>query len=413
MRRPWLPARNQLTFPSSQDKIIFPGRKDYPDKTLFMDINKRLLDIDLPKGKSAFLWGPRKAGKSYWIKHHLKDIVFIDFLKTDIFADYLSKPALLRERFSEAKQLIVIDEIQMVPDILNEVHWLIENRKLSFLLTGSSPRKLRRKHANLLGGRAWRYTMTPLCYPEIRHFNVEKAMVSGLLPPHLLSPDPLQELRAYVADYLKEEIVAEAAVQNIPAFAEFLKVAAITSGELLNYTNVARETGVSAKVVRSYFQILEDTLLGFRLPPWRKAKNRRLIETEKFYLFDIGVTNYLSQRQPKYGTPEFGKSFEHYILLELMSYKAYKNPELALHYWRTAAGEEVDFILGDMEVAIEIKTSHRVHDVDIRALKVLQETHKTKKRILVSFEKEPKKMEGVECLPWKIFLEQLWEGALC
>src|SRR3990167_1531757 len=211
-----------------------------------MDIINRLLAINLPAGKSAFLWGPRKVGKSFWIRQHYREAVLIDFLKTDVFAEYISKPSLLRERFSTATQMIVIDEVQMVPDILNEVHWLIENKKISFLLTGSSARKLRKKHANLLGGRAWRYTMTPLCYPEIAEMDIERVMVTGLLPPHFLSLDPTQELRAYVADYLREEIVSEAATQNIPAFSEFLRVAAITSGELLNYTNVARETGVSA-----------------------------------------------------------------------------------------------------------------------------------------------------------------------
>jgi predicted AAA+ superfamily ATPase len=378
-----------------------------------MEIKDRILQIDLPANKTAFLWGPRKVGKSYWLRHHLPQCVLIDFLKTDVFAEYVSKPSLLRERYSHTQQRIIIDEVQMVPDILNEVHWLIENRDCSFILTGSSARKLRKKHANLLGGRAWRYTMTPLCYPEINDIDVERIMVSGLLPPHLLSPDPIQELRAYVADYLKEEIIAEAAVQNIPAFSEFLRVAAITSGELLNYTNIARETGVSAKVIRSYFQILEDTLLGFRLQPWRKAKNRRLIETEKFYLFDVGLSNYLAQRKPKFGTPEFGKSFEHYILLELMAYKAYRNPELLLHYWRTSTGLEVDFILGDMELAIEIKTSKRVHESDIKSLKILQEEHNVKRTLLVSFETEPKILgNNIECLPWKLFLEKLWNQEL-
>lgn len=374
-----------------------------------MDIINRLLQLDLPPDKSAFLWGPRKVGKSFWIRQHCQNAVLIDLLKTDILAEYISKPSLLRERYSETQQRIIIDEVQMVPDILNEVHWLIENRNISFLLTGSSARKLRRKHANLLGGRAWRYTMTPLCYPEISDIDIESIMVSGLLPPHFLSSDPIQELRAYVADYLREEILAEAAVQNIPAFSEFLRVAAITSGELLNYTNVARESGVSAKVIRSYFQILEDTLLGFRLQPWRKAFNRRLIDTEKFYLFDVGLSNYLAQRKPKYGTAEFGKSFEHYILLELIAYKAYRNPELLLHYWRTSTGREVDFILGDMEVAIEIKTSKRVHETDVKALKILQEECTVKRSLIVSFDAEPKILaNNVECLPWKLFLYKLW-----
>ena len=376
-----------------------------------MKVKNRVINIDLPTGKSAFLWGPRQVGKSFWLKHHYQHEIFIDFLKTDVLADYSSRPSLLRERYSDTTKKIIIDEVQMVPDILNEVHWLIENKHISFILSGSSPRKLKRKQANLLGGRAWRYTMRPLCYPEIGDFDIEKIMICGLMPPHLLSSDPIQDLRSYTADYLKEEIAAEAVVQNIPAFAEFLRVAALTSGELINYTNIARETGVSAKVVRSYFQILEDTLLGFRLQPWRKTNTRRLIDTEKFYLFDVGLSNYLAQRQPKQGTPEFGHSFEHYILMEIMAYKAYKNPELLIHYWRTSTGQEVDLILGNMDVALEIKSSKRVHETDTKSLKILQSEQPVKRSILISFEQEPKILvANIECLPWELFLQQLWRG---
>lgn len=374
---------------------------------------KRIFTMNLPNDKSAFLWGPRKVGKSYWLREHFKDSITIDFLKTDVFADYMSRPALLRERYATTNKRIIIDEVQMVPDILNEVHWLIENTSQSFLLSGSSPRKLRQHHANLLGGRAWRYTMHPLCYPELANIDFEKIMVSGLLPSHFLSLNPMQELRSYLADYLKEEIAAEAVVQNIPAFSEFLKVAALTNGELLNYSNVAREAGVSAKVVRNYFQILEDTLLGFRLAPWKKSIDRRLIETEKFYLFDMGVSNYLSRRTPKMGTYEFGKSFEHYILMELIAYRAYKNPELDITYWRTSTGLEVDFILNDMAVAIEIKASKRVHETDATALKALQKEHHIKYSAIVSFESEPKIIaNNIHCLPWRHFLEKLWAGEL-
>lgn len=378
-----------------------------------MNIKERILNITLPKGKSAFLWGPRKVGKSYWLKQKFPDAILIDFLKTDVFAEYISRPSLLRERFQDTDKLIIVDEVQMAPDILNEIHWLIENRSLSFLLSGSSPRKLRRKHANLLGGRAWRYAMTPLSYTEIENFDIETVMLTGLLPPHINSPDVWQDLRSYVADYLKEEIVAEAAIQNIPAFAEFLRVAALTNGELLNYTNIARETGVSAKVVRSYFQILEDTLLGFRLPPWRKANTRKLVDAEKFYLFDVGVSNYLANRKPALRTPEFGKSFEQFILLELKAYQAYKNPELRLYFWRTSNGFEVDFILNDMEVAIEIKSSQRVYEADTKSLLALSHESNPKRSILVSFEPEPKLLNGfIECLPWEMFIKQLWQGEI-
>jgi predicted AAA+ superfamily ATPase len=376
-------------------------------------IKDRILDLSLPADRSAFLWGPRKTGKTYWIKRYFADSVIIDLLKTDVFADYASRPSLLREQYQEHRGLVVIDEIQMVPDLLNEIHWLIENTDVSFLMTGSSARKLRRRHANLLGGRAWRYTMAPLTHAETEGFDLEQVVGSGLLPPHFLSSDPVQDLRSYVADYLKEEIAAEAVIQNIPAFAEFLRVAALTSGELLNYTNVGRETGVSAKVVRNYFQILEDTLLGFRITPWRKVKNRRLIETEKFYLFDVGVTNYLARRAPRIGTPEFGNSFENYILMELKAYQAYRNPELDIRYWRTSTGFEVDFVLDDMNVAIEVKASQRVHSTHTRGLRALLEEHTVKRAVIVSLEKQPRKLgSSIEVLPWQVFLNTLWSGEL-
>ncbi len=376
-------------------------------------IKKRTLELNLPANRSAFLWGPRKTGKTYWINRHFADSVVIDLLKTDVFAEYASRPSLLRERYQEYRRLVVIDEIQMVPDLLNEIHWLIENTGVSFLMTGSSARKLRRRHANLLGGRAWRYSMTPLTYAETEGFDLEQIMVSGLLPSHFLSPDPMQDLRSYVADYLKEEIAVEAVTRNIPAFAEFLRVAALTSGELLNYTNVARETGVSAKVVRNYFQILEDTLLGFRIQPWRKVRNRRLIETEKFYLFDVGVTNYLARRKPRIGTPEFGHSFENYILMELKAYQAYRNPELDIRYWRTSTGFEVDFILDDMKVAIEIKGSYRIHSAHTKGIRALMEEHMVKRSVIVSLEKQQRKIDSsIEVLPWQVFLEELWSGEL-
>jgi len=395
-------------------RIILLDRADYLDKISSMEkIKKRLLKIQLPPNRSAFLWGPRKTGKSYWIKRNFPDSPLIDLLKTEEFAEYASRPSLLRERYQDQHGLIIIDEIQMVPELLNEIHWLIENTGLNFLLTGSSVRKMRRRHSNLLGGRTWRYTMSPLAYPEVSNFDLEHIAVSGLLPPHFLSPDPIKDLRAYVADYLKEEIAAEAVTQNIPAFAEFLRISALTSGELLNYTNVARETGVSAKVVRAYFQILEDTLLGYRVQAWKKAINRRLIETEKFYLFDVGLTNYLARRSPKAGSSEFGKSLEHIVLMELKAYQAYVNPELDIRFWRTSTGFEVDFILNDMHAAVDVKSSSRIHSDHIKGLKALMEEHKVKRSIVVSLESKPRKLDnGIEVLPWQVFFEQLWAGGL-
>lgn len=377
-----------------------------------MRIVQRHLAIELPPGRSAFLWGPRKVGKSHWLRANfdLQQVWLIDLLETDTFAEYAARPALLRERWRD--RLCLIDEVQMLPPLLDEVHWLIERKQAQFVLTGSSARKLRRSHANLLGGRAWRYEMGPLSATEVSGFDLERVMVSGLIPPHFLSPAPERDLRAYVADYLKHEIAAEAGVRSLPAFTEFLRVAALTSSELLNYTNVARETGVSAKVVRGYYEILEDTLLGARLPPWKRANDRRLILTEKFYLFDVGVTNYLARRTPTPGTPDFGKSFEHLVLMELMNFRRYRSPDLALHFWRTSSGLEVDFVLGDLLVGIEVKAGKRVHDGDLTGLRALAASHRVRQRVVVSLERSPRRTDdGIEVLPWRDFVAWLWSGS--
>lgn len=374
-------------------------------------IVKRLFRLELPARRSAFLWGPRKVGKSYWIAHELPGVPVIDLLKTEVFADFAARPSLLRERFMDRTGLVVIDEIQKVPALLDEVHWLIENRNLSFLLTGSSARKLRRGQANLLGGRAWRKTMVPLSFLEVEGFDLEAVMSSGLLPPHFLSPRPLEDLRAYVADYLKEEIAAEARARDIPSFSEFLRVASITSSELLNYTNVAREVGLSQKSVRDYFDILEDTHLGFRVPPWRRSRDRRMVLTEKFYLFDVGVANYLARRQPRLGSAEFGKSFEHYLLMELKAFQAYRMPDLPLAFWRTSTGQEVDFIVGEKDLAVEVKGSRRVHEGDLHGIKALLGDGPVRRAVVVCLEEEPRRLSpAIEVLPWRHFIKKLWAG---
>lgn len=386
----------------------------YPDKLPHMaSITERLLQIDLPPGRSAFLWGPRKVGKSYWLNRRFKhaSVSVIDLLQTDVFAEYAARPALLRERWPG--RLTIIDEVQKVPALLDEVHWLIENRGASFVLTGSSARKLRRVHANLLAGRAWRYEMGPLSIREVDGFDLERVLESGLLPPHFLSGNHLMELRSYVADYLKEEIALEAVARNIPAFADFLRIAALTNAELLNYANVARECGVSAKVVRGYFEILEDTLIGSRLPAWRKSGKRRLILADKFYFFDVGVANFLARRRPVMGTPDFGKSFEHYILMELLNYRRYRAPEMDIAYWRTSTGREVDFVLGDMAAAVECKGSNRVHDGDLTGLRALGDERSGARRIVVCLETHARKTsDGVAVLPWMQFLDELWSGEI-
>ena len=372
------------------------------------------MELNLPAGRSAFLWGPRKTGKTFWIREHLAardDVRVLDLLRTDTFAEYAARPALLRERYDG--RLTVIDEIQKLPALLDEVHGLIEARGASFLMTGSSARKLRRGHANLLGGRAWRYELGPLSVTEVQGFDLEHALLSGMIAPHFLSPDPSMDLRAYVADYLKEEIAAEAAVQNLPAFVEFLRVAALSNAELINYTNIARETGVSARVVRGYFEILDDTLLGLRLPPWTRARTRRMTQTDKFYFFDVGLANHLARRRPATGTPEFGKAFEHLVLMELLSFRRYRAPDLDVRFWRTSTGREVDFILGEMNAAIEVKASARVHESTLGGLTALRDEARVGRSIVVSLERERRRLaDGTEILPFGDFVTQLYEGAI-
>lgn len=378
----------------------------------------RLLTLPDHPGQSVFLWGPRKTGKSTWIRAHLPEAEVIDLLQSEEFFDFSTRPQLLRERLaSRPVPWVVIDEIQKVPQLLDEVHWLIENRRQRFLLTGSSARKLRRGQANLLGGRAWRRQMRPLTLQEAGQSPrpLAETLTSGLLPAHYLSPQPLEDLRAYVSDYLKEEIAAEALTRNLPLFGQFLRAAAISNGELLNLENVAREVGVSARTVANYYEILEDTLLGERVGAWRKAATRRLLVTDKFYLFDVGVANYLMRRQPAPGTPEFGKSFEQLVFMELRAYQAYRAPELEIRYWRTASGFEVDFLLDDRRLAIEVK-SGRVHQTDLKGLSALSDDAPVGRRMVVCLEKSPRELTDrhgpVQLLPLDEFVRQLWAGEL-
>ncbi len=255
--------------------------------------------------------------------------------------------------------------------------------------------------------------MRPLCFPEADGLDIETVMVSGLLPPHFLSDDPILDIRSYVGDYLKQEISAEASVRSIPAFSDFLRVAATRSGELLNHANVARESGVSAKTVRLYIEILEDTMLGYRLPPWKKSRRRRLIDTEKFYLFDVGITNYLARRAPRLGTPEFGNSLEQFILMELQAYRAYRRPEMSIAYWRTSTGYEVEFIIDDMQLAIEVKSAQRVGNQHLRGLRALKSEFAPKRTFLICLENEPRETDDkIEIVPWNVFLNLLWSDIL-
>jgi predicted AAA+ superfamily ATPase len=277
---------------------------------------QRIQKIDLPQDRSAFLWGPRKTGKTTLLKQQFPRACWVDLLDFDVFFSLNQKPANLRQvvKAHESKP-VVIDEVQKIPHLMDEIHWLIENQGYRFILSGSSARKLRRGNVNLLGGRAWRFELYPLVSRELGEFDLNKALISGFLPSHYFSVDSSMDLKAYIRDYLKEEIQAEALTRNLPAFSRFLKSAAISNGMLLNYSNAARDAGVAAKTIREYYQILEDTLIGRQLLPWNKSKKRRLIETAKFFFFDVGiVSSLLGYRTITPGTNEYGRAFEHFIL---------------------------------------------------------------------------------------------------
>jgi len=374
----------------------------------------RTLKIDLPPHRSAFLWGPRKTGKTTLLRQQFSNACWIDLLDYDLFLRLSQKPTQLRQILeAQPAKTVVIDEIQKVPQLMDEVHWLIENRGYRFVLSGSSARKFKRGQVNLLGGRAWRFELYPLVTPELKPLNLEKALVSGLMPSHYFSPDSREELKAYVRDYLREEIQAEALSRNVPAFSRFLLSAAVSNGMLLNYSNAARDAGVAVKTIRDYYQILEDTLLGRQLLPWRMAKKRRLIETAKFYFFDVGVvSSLLGYTALTPGTKEYGRAFEHFILQECWAYSHYSRSDFPMSFWRTASGSEVDLILGDADAVIEIKSSEDVEG-RTKGLHLFLEERKCKKAFIVSREPWPRKLTSkITVLPWKVFCEMLWAGEI-
>ena len=386
-----------------------------------MENIKRVLDMRIPKRQSAFLWGPRKTGKTTYLKQKFPNSFVFDFLKTDLFFEISKNPSLLRERLlaqdeAALREPVVLDEVQKVPQVLDEVHWLIENKGLSFILCGSSARKLKSGHANLLGGRAWRYELFPLVSQEIGMVDLLRALNHGLIPLHYLqnNDDCKKSLAAYVQDYLKEEVFAEGLARNIPAFSRFFDALGYSHGELTNYSNIARDCGVDSKTVKEYFQILVDTLLASRVEPFKKRQSRQVItKASKYYLADVGIAGYLTKRNlEEQKGAEFGKAFEHFLFMEIVAYRSYAGKDFAINFWRTKSGIEVDFVLGSGEVAVEIRGSGRVDKKDLYGLGVFAGEYSPKKSILVCNEKEKRLSGKIEILPWEIFLEKLWDGKI-
>ncbi len=376
-------------------------------------------DAHLPDSgtETFFLWGPRQAGKTSLLKQRYPDAVWIDLLKADELRRYATHPELLREELERSgRRFVVVDEVQKVPALLDEAHWLHENRGVHFALCGSSARKLKRGHGNLLGGRALRRELYGLTAHELgADFDLKRVLNHGTLPRIFLSDRPQPLLNAYVSDYLKEEVMAEGLVRNLPPFSEFLNAAALTDTEQVNFTNLSRELGVSREAVRGYFDILGDTLLARMLPPYRKRPKRRLSLADKFYFHDVGVVNFLARRGALEPRSElFGKAFENWVFHELRCYNSYRERFAEFSFWRLSTGAEVDFIVNDMACAIECKSSASVQTHHLKGLRELAQDHPgVGRRILVCTEpKSRTTSDGIDVLNVADFIAMLWSGGL-
>jgi len=376
---------------------------------------ERIFQIYKELDGSVFLFGGRQTGKTTILRQQFPDATYFDLLDTNVRRRLQQRPVLLYETLKDkpAGTLIIIDEIPEVPELLNEVHRLIVERQLVFILCGSSARKLKRKGHNTLGGRALPVYLYPLVSAEIPDFDIDRAVSYGTIPPHYLARNPWRLLAAYMDVYLKEEIKEEALVRNLDAFQRFLEVAALTDGEIINNNNIAQECGVHATTVSSYFDILEDTLIGYRIPAYTKIMKRRLVQAPRFYYFDVGVTNYLLHRKDLVrGSVDYGHAFEHLVVQELVAYMHYSHSEEKLSYWRTYTGVEVDIVVGDARIAIEIKSTEEVQNRHMKNLKVFAEEHPGSKLMIVSLDVFTRQMGNIECIYVMDFFHRLWTDGI-
>ncbi len=382
-----------------------------------MPYYRRYLTIDLPKRQSAFLLGARKTGKSTYLKHSFPQAIYYDLLQSDLFLNLSRAPHILREELQASKSnagLVIVDEVQKVPALLDEIHWLIENTGFQFILCGSSARKLKRSGVDMLGGRAWKYNFFPLVYPELPNFDLLKIFNRGTLPAHYDSPSVSRSLKAYMEDYLTLEIQSEGLVRNLPAFARFMDALRFSNGQMINFSSIARDAQIDGKTVREYFNILEDTLLGYMIYPYKKQVGRQIIsEMPKFYLFDVGVANYVQKQKISdlRGTAA-GKSLEQYLLQELIAYRSLNEKDFEINYWRTKTGLEVDFVLDGGTIAIEVTIADRIDTNDYRGLLAFCQEHKPKAAYIVSLVPRPRRINSesipIDVVPVQSFLEMLW-----
>ena len=370
----------------------------------------RVLELEsLAARKSHFLFGPRQTGKTFLVRQTLRHARIYDLLDSQVYLSLTRNPGLVAEELSGRRDLVVIDEIQRMPALLNEVHRLIE-RGARFVLTGSSARKLRRGGVNLLGGRARQLHLHPLTWHELGDaFDLNTALDRGTLPPVYFSDNARADLDAYSGLYLQHEVAAEGATRNVPAFSRFLRVAALCNATMVNFSNVANAAQVARTTVHEYFQILADTLLVHELPAWRRSVKRKPIASSKYYFFDVGVARTLQGRGALGpGTREYGEALETWLLNELVSWRDYVSGQ-PLSYWRSTSGFEVDFLIGD-HTAVELKATAHVSPGDLRSLRALAEERVVKRLLCVSLDPRTRRVGEVQVLPLARFLERLWGG---
>lgn len=376
----------------------------------------RILNFDeLLKRKSFFLLGPRQTGKSTFLKQRFPRAKVFDLLEADTFRELATRPESIRKQLTPQDELIIIDEIQKLPALLDEVQALIDrNKALRFILTGSSARKLRRRGVNLLGGRALTARLHPLVSPEIGFERLIDRLNVGGLPAVLDSPIPHEELGAYVGDYLKEEVLAEGAARSIEGFSRFLEVAGSCNGQQVNFTEIGNDAQVKPRTVREYFQVLDDTLLAYQLHPFQHTSKRKPVATAKLYFFDIGIANTLMRRgEVVAGSPNFGDALEHLIFLELRAFLDYNRKDLPLTFWRTLSQVEVDFVIDDT-IAIEVKARASVTERDSKHLRAFEDEKALKHKIIVCTATTPSVLDdGTLVLSVDQFLRDLWSGRFC
>lgn len=376
-----------------------------------MEIARNIDIASILSKKSVFLFGPRQCGKSWLIDHVLSNVHVVDLLSSEMFLRLSQHPEQL-EQFGADGQPVVIDEIQKLPSLLDEVHRLIEKKGYRFLLTGSSARKLRKKGVNLLGGRARVRRLHPFSAFELKDgFSLDRAINFGLLPSVWFSDEPDEDLSDYIDEYLRQEIIAEGATRNLPAFSRFLEVAALSNGEQIDYAAISRDAQVPRSTVQEYFRILQETLLADEVAVWKRGAKRKTVETAKFYLFDTGVARRLTRRKEVVeGTPEYGHLFETLVHHELRAYLDARIRDGVINYWRTQAGTEVDFVVGN--VAIEVKGKKLVDRRDMKGLRAIAEEGAFEHRIVVSLEPMSRTQDGVEILSYRDFIDRLWNDKL-